>query len=180
MALKASICKAELHVADMERNYYQDHTLTLARHPSETEERMMVRLLAFALNAHEAMVFGAGLSTDDEPDLWRKDLTGNIELWIDVGLPDEKRLRKACGRADKVIVYSYGGRAAQLWWQQNEDSLTRLNKLAVVDLPQPDTRALAALAERNMTLQITVQDGHVWVSNASEAVQLVLQGRHTG
>ena len=172
MALKATICKAEIHVADMDRNYYQDHTLTLARHPSETEERMMVRLLAFALNADEAMVFGAGLSTDDEPDLWRKDLTGNILSWIDVGLPDEKRIRKACGRADKVIVYSYGGRAAQLWWQQNEDALKRLNKLTVVDLPQRDTHALAGLAGRNMDLQITVQDGHAWVSNNSDAVQI--------
>ena len=180
MALKATICKAELHVADMDRNYYQDHALTIARHPSETEERMMVRLLAFALNADDTLAFGAGISTDDEPDLWRKDLTGNIQLWIDVGLPDEKRIRKACGRADKVIVYSYGGRAAQLWWQQNENSLSRLDKLTVVDLPQPDTRALAALAARNMALQVTVQDGHVWVSNASDAVQLVPQERLTG
>ena len=177
MALKATICKAEIHVADMDRGYYGNHALTLARHPSETEERMMVRLLAFALNADEAMTFGAGLSTDDEPDLWHKDLTGNIQLWIDVGLPDEKRIRKACGRADKVIVYSYGGRAAQLWWQQNEDSLARLNKLTVLDLPQPDTRALAALTARNMALQITVQDGHVWVSNASDAVQLAQETR---
>ncbi len=112
MALKATICKAELHIADMERGYYKDHALTIARHPSETEERMMVRILAFALNADDALGFGAGLSTDDEPDLWRKDLTGNIETWIDVGLPGEKRMRKACGRAEAVVVYSYGGRAA--------------------------------------------------------------------
>lgn len=180
MALKATICKAEIHVTDMDRNYYQDHTLTVARHPSETEERMMVRLLAFALNADEALTFGAGLSTDDEPDLWRKDLTGNIQLWIDVGLPDEKRIRKACGRADKVIVYSYGGRAAKLWWQQNQISLARLNKLMVVDLPQPDTQALAGLAARNMDLQITIQDGHVWASSANDTVQLVPHQRHSG
>lgn len=172
MALKATICKAEIHVADMDRNYYHDHTLTLARHPSETDERMMVRLLAFALNADAAMTFGAGLSTDDEPDLWRKDLTGNIRLWVDVGLPDERRIRKACGRSDKVIVYSYGGRAAQLWWQQNEISLTRLNKLAVFDLPQADSRALAELAARNMELQVTIQDGQVWISNTRDSVQL--------
>jgi len=101
----------------MECGYYQDHALTIARHPSETEERMMVRLLAFALNADGTLVFGAGLSADDEPDLWCKELTGNIQTWIDVGLPDEKRIRKACGRADSVFVYSYGGRAAQLWWE---------------------------------------------------------------
>ena len=172
MALKATICKAELHIADMERGYYQDHALTVARHPSETGERMMVRLLAFALNADAKMAFGAGLSTDDEPDLWRKDLTGNIDTWIDVGLPDEKRVRKACGRANKVIVYSYGGRAAQLWWQQAGEKLARSDNLTVIDLPQPGTRALAELAERNMDLQVTIQDGQIWVSNASASVQL--------
>lgn len=178
MALSATIFKATLHIADMERNYYQDHALTLARHPSETDERLMVRLLAFALNADEVLAFGAGLSTDDEPVLWRKDLTGNIELWIDVGLPDEKRLRKACGRADKVVVYSYGGRAAQLWWQQNESTLSRLEKLTVVDLAQPDTLAMAALAARNMDLQLTIQDGQIWVSNDQSSIQIEPQIRH--
>ena len=178
MALSATIFKATLHIADMERNYYQDHALTLARHPSETDERLMVRLLAFALNADEVLAFGAGLSTDDEPVLWRKDLTGNIELWIDVGLPDERRLRKACGRADKVVVYSYGGRAAQLWWQQNESTLSRLEKLTVVDLAQPDTLAMAALAARNMDLQLTIQDGQIWVSNHESSIQIEPQIRH--
>lgn len=172
MALKATISKAELHIADMERGYYQDHTLTIARHPSETEERMMVRLLAFALNASDTLAFGTGLSTDNEPDLWCKDLAGNIESWIDVGLPDEKRIRKACGRAQKVIVYSYGGRAAQLWWKQSGDALARLEKLTVFDLPQAGTRALAELADRNMEMQITIQDGQIWISNDRTSVQL--------
>ena len=172
MALKATIFKAELHIADMERGYYGDHVLTVARHPSETDERMMVRLLAFALNADESLAFGAGLSTDDEPDLWRKDLTGNIETWIDVGLPDEKRVRKACGRAGQVFVYTYGGRAADLWWQQVSDKLARSNKLAVVNLPHSGTQALARLAARNMQLQYTIQDGQVWVANDRESVQL--------
>jgi len=165
MALKATICKAELHIADMERGYYHDHAVTVARHPSETDERMMVRLLAF----------GAGLGTDDEPDLWRKDLTGSIKTWIDVGLPDEKRMRKACGRADEVFVYSYGGHAAQLWWQQVGDKLARSHKLTVIELPQAGTRALAGLAARNMQLQFTIQDGQVWVADDRESVQLDLK-----
>jgi uncharacterized protein YaeQ len=172
MALKATIFKAELHIADMERGYYHDHALIVARHPSETDERMMVRLLVFALNADETLAFGAGLSTDDEPDLWRKDLTGSIKTWIDVGLPDEKRVRKACGRADEVFVYSYGGHAAQLWWQQVGDKLARSHKLTVIDLPQAGTRALAGLAARNMQLQYTIQDGQVWVADERESVQL--------
>jgi uncharacterized protein YaeQ len=172
MALKATIFKAELHIADMERNYYHDHAVTVARHPSETDERMMVRLLAFALNADETLAFGAGLSTDDEPDLWRKDLTGSIETWIDVGLPDEKRIRKACGRANEVFVYSYGGHAAELWWQQVGDKVARSHKLTVINLPQAGTRALAGLAARNMQLQYTIQDGQVWVADNRASVQL--------
>ena len=115
MALKATIFKADLQIADMDRHYYGDHALTIARHPSETDERMMVRLLAFALHAHDMLAFGRGLSADDEPDLWQKDLTGAIDLWIDVGQPDEKRMLKACGRSSRVVVYStaaaatYGG-----------------------------------------------------------------------
>jgi uncharacterized protein YaeQ len=98
MALKATVVKAELQVSDMDRHYYASHNLTLAQHPSETDERLMVRLLAFALNADERLEFGKGLSSDDEPDLWRRDYTGDIELWIDLGQPDESRIRKASGR----------------------------------------------------------------------------------
>src|SRR6266542_2837271 len=112
MATNATIFKATLHIADMDRQYYEDHSLTLARHPSETDERMMVRLLAFAMHAHEALSFGRGLSTEDEPDLWQKDLTGLIERWIEVGQREEKNIRQACGRAKQVVIYTYGGRAA--------------------------------------------------------------------
>src|SRR5664279_1025335 len=105
MALKATIFRAELAVADLDRNYYGTHSLTLARHPSETDERMMVRLLAFALHADDALAFGRGLAAEDEADLVQKDLTGAIRLWIDVGLPDERSLRRAAGRAARVVVY---------------------------------------------------------------------------
>ena len=141
MALKATIFKAELQIADMDRNYYHDHTLTIARHPSETDERMMVRLLAFALHADEALAFGQGLSTDDEPDLWLKDLTGAIECWIDVGLPDEKLIRKACGRSRKVFVYPYGGRGADIWWGQSSAKLERQDNLVVRSLSPATTQA---------------------------------------
>jgi len=174
MALKATIFKAELQIADMDRNYYHDHTLTIARHPSETDERMMVRLLAFALHAHEALSFGKGLSADDEPDLWQKDLTGAIETWIDVGLPDEKRVRKACGRAKQVFVYSYGGRVADMWWNQSRDKLDRIKNLTVINLPVDTSLAIAKLAQRNMQLQCTVQEGQVWVAGQDNSVQVEL------
>ena len=161
MALKATIFKAELQVSDLDRNHFGSHSLTLARHPSETDERMMVRLLAFALNADDALEFGRGLSAEDEPDLVKRDLTGAIELWIEVGLPDERELRKAAGRAREVKVYTYGGRSAALWWTQNRDALARLDNLTVVDIPV----AIGTLAARNMSLQCTIQDGQLYLSS---------------
>ncbi|MBU0593180.1 MAG: YaeQ family protein [Gammaproteobacteria bacterium] len=174
MALKATIFKADLNIADMDRNYYHDHTLTIARHPSETDERMMMRLLAFALHADENLAFGQGLSTDDEPDLWQKDLTGAIELWIDVGLPDEKLIRKACGRARQVFVYCYGGRGVDIWWGQNSGKLEKLENLSVMSLPSLTTQAMAGLAQRNMQLQCTIQDGQIWLSDKNDTVEVAL------
>lgn len=179
MALKATIFKADLQIADMDRNYYQNHALTLARHPSETDERMMVRLLAFALFAEERLEFGRGLSADDEPALWRKDLTGAIEQWIEVGLPDERDIRRACGRANRVVVLSYGGRGAEIWWNTNRDKLGRLRNLAVINLPPASTQDSAALVSRSMSLQFTIQDGQAWLTDGERTVHLepaVLQG----
>jgi uncharacterized protein YaeQ len=177
MALKATVFKTEMQVADMDRGYYGDHSVTVARHPSETDERMMVRLLAFALHAHEHLAFGRGLSSEDEPDIWRKDLTGAIDLWIDVGLPDERRIRRACGRAREVVVYSYGGRAADLWWNQAAADLARNANLTVRNIPHDGSRSLATLATRNMALQVTVQEGQVWVADDRASVQLDLAAR---
>lgn len=171
MALKATIFKADLQVADMDRHYYGDHALTLARHPSETDERMMVRLLCFALHAHEALGFGKGLSSEDEPDLWQKDLTGAVSLWIEVGQPDEKRILKACGRAGRVAVYSYGS-ASHVWWNQAGPRLERARNLTVINLPSASTQELALLAQRSMQLQCTVQDGQVWLGDGKRSVQL--------
>ena len=179
MALKATIFKAELQIADMDRHYYHDHALTLARHSSETDERMMVRLLAFALHAHETLAFGKGLSADDEPDLWQKDLTGNIETWIDVGLPDEKRVRKACGRARQVFIYSYGGRSADIWWDQNGSNLERLKNLTVLNLPVAASIALAKLAQRSMQLQCRIQDGQIWLADKDTTVEVDLKAVKT-
>ena len=177
MALKSTIFKAELQIADLDRNYYQNHALTVARHPSETDERMMVRVLAFALYADSALAFGKGLSAEDEPDLWRKDLTGAIELWIEVGLPDEKRIRRACGRARQVVVLSYGGRVADRWWQQNQAALKRQDNLAVINLSPEDSRALAALAARGMQLQCTLQDGEAWLIVDGENTRIAPETR---
>ena len=170
MAIKATVHKVELAVSDIDRSYYATHSLTVARHPSETSERMMVRLLAFALYADEALEFGRGISTDDEPALWKKDLTGNIELWIDVGLPDERLLRKAAGRARHVVLLTYGGRGVGIWWNANRVALERIDNLDVIDISIEATQALAKFAERNMQLNASLQDGHVWLGDARGSV----------
>lgn len=161
LAVKATICKAELQVNDMDRHHYASHSLTLAQHPSETDERLMLRLLAFALHADERLQFGKGLSTDDEPDLWLKDLTGVIELWIDLGQPDEQRIRRACGRARKVVVISYSGRGAELWWEKNAAALERCRNLTVLDVAPGSAQALAALIGRSLRLQCYIEDAQV-------------------
>lgn len=171
MALNATIFKADLTISDMDRGYYATHALVLARHPSETDERMMTRLLAFALNAGETLAFGKGLSSEDEPALWKKDLTGVIELWIDVGLPDEKMVRKACGRASQVRIYAYG-RGTERWWQDARNSLSRSDNLTVIELPQDASLGIAELAQRSMQLQCTIQDGTVWLTDGARTVEI--------
>ena len=169
MALKATIYKADLQIADMDRHYYQDHGLTIARHPSETDERVMIRVLAFALHASEALAFTKGLFDTDEPDLWEKDLTGAITTWIEVGQPDEKRLAKACARSEKVFVYSYSA-ASHVWFKGLVNKLGRAQNLTVVNIPADTSAALEKLAKRSMQLQCTVQDGQVWITDGAETV----------
>jgi uncharacterized protein YaeQ len=175
MALKSTIFKVELSIADVERGYYRDHSLRIARHPSETDERMMVRVLAFALHADEALEFGRGLSAENEPDLWQRDLTGAIERWIDVGLPDEREVRKACGRARSVDVLAYGGRAVELWWEDARARLERQDGLTVTEVPLDASRALALLAGRSMRLQVTIQEGHVLVVDGASSISAELR-----
>jgi uncharacterized protein YaeQ len=174
MALKSTIFKAELQISDMDRNIYGDHNLTIARHPSETDERMMVRVLAFALHAHESLVFADSMGNDEEPSLWQKDLTGAIQVWVDVGQPDEKRIRKACGRAARVFIFAYGGHGVEVWLNQIKSSLERLKNLSIINLPASAPPALARLAQRSMKLQFTIQDGQVWVADEQETVHLDL------
>jgi uncharacterized protein YaeQ len=175
VALKATIFKAELQVSDLDRGHFETHSLTIARHPSETDERMMVRLLAFALNADAALEFGRGLSAEDEPDLVKKDLTGAIELWIDVGLPDEREVRKAAGRAREVKVYAYGARSATLWWAANGEALAKLRNVSVLEVTAETCEVLERFAARNMKLSCTIQEGHAWLACGDETLGVELR-----
>lgn len=173
MAPKATVYKVNLQIADMHRGYYQDHALTLAQHPSETDARMMVRLLAFVLNASDTLTFSKGLCVDDEPELWQKSLADEIELWVEFGQSDEKWLRKACGRAKQVKLYAYGGRAVPIWWQQNQQAFERYQNLQVWNIAEQAVQEMAELVSRNMTLQYNISDGEVWLSGDLGSVQIV-------
>lgn len=164
MAQNATIYKIALSVSNMDRNYYETHRLTVAKHPSETDERLMVRIIAFALNAHEHLEMTKGLSTDDEPDIWQKSLSGEIDLWVALGLPSEKVMRQSCSKAAKVIVCPYGGRVAEVWWNKVKNGATRFENLQVINFAEADTAALAKLANRTMNLHVNIQDGDVMAS----------------
>ncbi|MFZ0871070.1 MAG: YaeQ family protein [Rhodanobacter sp.] len=170
MALNSTIYKVELQISDMDRHYYATHALTLARHPSETEERLMVRLLAFALYADDRLEFGKGISDEDEPALWRKAYTDEIELWIELGQPEETRIRKACGRSRQVVVINYGGNASEIWWNKIGSSLIRNKNLTVLDIPAATVTELVALLQRGMRLQCLIQDGQLQMMNDADSV----------
>lgn len=172
MALKSTVFKASLNLSDLDRHHYGEYALTLARHPSETDERMMVRLFAFAMFADERLEFGRGLSSTDEPALWLRDYGGEIRLWVEVGLPDERLLRRAAGRADRVVVLAYGGRAVDVWWTKEGPALARIPNLEVLALPADQSAALAALAGRGMAIQCTIQDAQAYVSAGDEMLLL--------
>ncbi len=171
MAISSTINKISLNIADMDRHYYQSHELTAAQHPSETDFRFMVRLIAFMANANERLCFTKGLSSDDEPELWQKSLTNDIELWIDLGQPDEKRIRKACGRAEQVIIYTYDKRKAKVWWEQQHKKLQRFSNLNVLYI---NAQSVASMVKRSMQLQCNIQDGEIYLNddNSNHSITL--------
>lgn len=172
MALKSTIIKLDLSISDMDRNYYQQHSMTLAQHPSETEQRAILRTVAFSLFAHQDLQFTKGLSEDSEPDLWQKNLIDDIELWIDLGQPDEKRIRKACHKAKQVIIFSYGDNAAGMWWQSVAEKAKSFNNLAVYHINTEQYQSLALLLKRQLTLNATIQDCELWLSDDNYSLHI--------
>ena len=176
MALKATIYKAAVNIADMNRAYYADHELTIARHPSENDERAMLRLLVWCLHANSQLQFTRGISTEDEPDIWQKNLTGEIETWIELGQPDEKRLRKACGRARHVFIYNYGARSADVWWQQYQQKVQRFDNLTIQQIPA-EACHLVRLVSKTMKLHCVIQDQQITLGNESDSMTLDISQR---
>jgi uncharacterized protein YaeQ len=175
MGDKSTVYKVELTVSDVDRSYYESHQLVLAQHPSEPDRRLMARLLVFALFAHERLEFGRGLSTEEEPDLWRRDLTNVVEQWIELGQPDESRIRKACGIAKEVVVVTYSGNSAEVWWTKNALALSKSKNLRVIDIDTHSLDAATRFLDRRMNLVATIQDGDFQWSNNSESVSIIFR-----
>ena len=180
MALKSTIYKTILNIANIDKGYYQEHSFTLARHPSETDERMMIRLVAMAMQAHQlqdtcggdgVLAFGAGLSDADEPDVWLKDFSDQIQVWIEVGQPEEKRILKACGRASQVFIYAYH-HASSVWFKGIENKLSRLKNLEIYQISHEQSLELSLMAQRTMHLQVTIQEGNCLISNGDKVLEI--------
>lgn len=172
MALSATVFKVELSVSDVDRGYYHTHNLTVARHPSENDKRMMLRVLAFALHAQDYLEMTKGLSTDNEPDIWCRELNGDIKLWLELGQPDVKRLRKACSKSQQVVIYCYGDKATKVWWEKQRESLSALKNLTVISINDETAEALSGLSQKAMSLQCTVNEGDIWFASALHSLQI--------
>ncbi|MBO1518352.1 YaeQ family protein [Oceanisphaera pacifica] len=175
MALPAKLHKVRLTISDLSRHYYQDHSLTVAQHPSETTTRLMVRLLAFMRHADQDLSFTKGLSCDDEPELWLLSPDGRIVLWVELGEPSTKRLKQALSRAEQVVVYSYGGRSATQWWAKYQSELSALSRLTIYHLDDPQPALLAELCARNMELFATLQEREVQLTNGEHSLDVQFQ-----
>jgi len=179
MALKATIFKADISITDMDRNYYSDHNLTIARHPSENDERMMLRIIAFIVNAHERLQFTKGLSDDDVPDLWQKSFSDEIELWIELGQPSEQRIKKGCNQSQEMMIYAYADNSFDVWWKKEQSKLQLRKNLSVFSLPASLAPTLANAVQRSMQIQVTIQAGQIWLTiegaEVTESVEVAIQ-----
>lgn len=169
MALKATILKANIQLADMDKNYYDTLNLTLAQHPSETTQRLMVRLMAYVLNAHEDLQFGKGVSDEEEAAIWQINYSDEIALWVELGQIEEKRIKKACNKADKAILYCYGS-STKVWWDNNAQKLSQYKNLKIEQFSLETTAALEALVSRNMDFQCSIQDGQLWLTSGETSL----------
>ena len=174
MALKSTINKATIHLSDMDRNYYDTIQLTIAQHPSENDRRMMIRLIAYVLNANENLQFGKGVSDEDEAAIWQINYSEEIELWIELGQLDEKRLKKACNRAKQVKLYCFGS-SVDTWWQQSKSKLNQFSKLSIESFSEETAQALELLADRSMEFQVSIQDGQFWLTSGEETLLIELE-----
>lgn len=172
MALRSSIFKANISLANLNTQIYDDIALTLALHPSETEERMMYRILAYLFCLQERLEFTEGLNNPDLPDIWQKDFTGAIEHWVDLGFPDEKRIKKALGRSNKVSIFTYNHFKFKIWFEKVSSNLINNPKVFVYCFEDNQPGELLQLVERSMILNCVIEDEQIFLSNNTVRAQI--------
>ncbi len=169
MALKSTIYKVNVELANMDQHYYDSLQLTIARHPSETEQRLIIRIICYILNAHPDLKFGKGISNEEEATIWQINYSNEIDLWIELGQLDEKRLKKACNKAKKVKLYCYGT-STDIWWSQIKSKVNKLDYLSVEKFDHSITDSLIKLISKTMEFQCSIQDGQLWLSSENETL----------
>ena len=173
MALSSTIYKFSISLSDLDRNKFETLNLTVAQHPSETAERMMVRVLCYGLHAQEFLQFTKGLSTPELPDIWSQSLDGQTLLWLDVGEPNADRIKKATRGADDVWVYSFNSKS-DVWWSQEQSKFEPL-AVKVRQFSWGEVVSLAALLERKMDFSLTISGDLLYVATALGECELVLK-----
>ena len=174
MALPSTIYRANLQLADIDRGVYETFQTTVARHPSETAERLVARLLALAIFSEPDLAFTKGLSAADEPDLWAIGADGRVRLWVEVGAPDSDRILKACRHAERVALLACG-RALSSWDQQHLPKLDGVRNLTVVSLDQLFVSTLASSLERSINWSVTITEGRMYLMNGDAAYETPIQ-----
>jgi uncharacterized protein YaeQ len=168
MALKATVYKAQIAVANLNLHHYSDYSLTLAKHPSETDLRFLIRVLTFGLLSQEDLQFTKGLSTDAEPDMWKINHDGSIEHWVELGLPDERRIRQICGKAHNVSIFTYHGKQAEQWFETIARKLDRFDHLSIIHFNFEDPQILEKFVNKGMKLSLTIEDNEIWLATESD------------
>ena len=172
MALKSTVYKANISLSNLNIHHYSDYSLTLAKHPSETDLRLIIRLMVFSLLAQEGLQFTKGLGSDNEPDLWKINHDGSIDHWIELGLPDERHIRQICGKAKRVSIYTYHQNQNVQWFESLEKKLTRFDHLNIIHFLFEDELLLENFAQKGMNLTITIEDNELWLSNDNDRLKI--------
>lgn len=174
MAMNSTIYRVAYSINQMDKSYFETFDLRVARHPSENEDRMMARLVAFGLWAEEGLTFTKGLCSDKEPEIWSHNYDGSIRCWIELGEPDVKRLTRACKHAEHVHVLVYGENSVDGWWTKVKPLLHRFKNLEIVRLDPACLEVLERQCTRRMDLSLFVSDGDATLNVGEEAIPLPL------
>jgi uncharacterized protein YaeQ len=170
MARGASIHRAQIELSHVDRGVYETLQLTVARHPSETLDRMVMRILAFGLRYAEDLAFGRGVSATDEPDLWRREGDGRVIEWIDVGRPDAKRLIQASRKSTRCQLFVFGDRGRR-WRKAQLETMKAPANLGVAYIDDGFVASLAATADRQIAWAMTVFESAIYLTTGDTSFE---------